>query len=533
MRAGRTIVGVCIMVLIVVGGSVPARANVRSRALYARGLIPFSSGQWQDAYRLFDQAVQADSSDAVAWYYRGLTEVRLGQTAEAIKDLEQALALDPSLAHAALDLGIVYFDAGQYAQAKSWLERAYQQGSERRVCEFFLGVTSYRLGEDAAALVYLNDATADPEVRTAAQYYAGLVRLRQGDTAAASEAFTQVAKEQPQSEIGRAALRYRASAEARQPPPVIAGGRQKPWSVYGKVGFEYDSNVLIAPSNSALKTSQGISRESDGRAVLGAGGGYTLLETDLGSARASYDFYQSIHFHLTEFDLQGHRLRLDLASRPATVRYGISGTYDFYALNYRAFFQEGLGTPWVAVTERDNAATQLYYTARGRDFFQKPYDPSRDAVDQAVGLRQVVGLGAADGVLSFGYQFDSEDTLAHGQPGQPVVCSPTTQTSGCGARDFEYNGNQFDVGLAAVLFGLARAQLAYQFRLEDYQFPNSRVDFAKRRHDNEHQFALALEHDLTSELTLTFDYVGVINNSNIDNFQYDRNIVSVGVRVAF
>jgi tetratricopeptide (TPR) repeat protein len=532
MRAGRTIVGVGIIVLSAVGVRVPAHADVRSHALYARGLIPFSDGQWEEAYRLFDQAVQADGNDAVAWYYRGLTQARLQHTGEAITDLERALALDPSLPHAALDLGIVYFDTGQYTDAKKWLERAYQQGSERRVCEFFLGVTSYRLGDDAAALVYLNDATADPEVRAAARYYLGLVRSRQGDGAAASEAFTQVAKEQPQSEIGRAAQGYRAP-EARQPLPMLIGRPQKPWSVYGKVGFEYDSNVLIAPSNSALKASQGISRESDGRAVLGGGGGYTLLDTNLGSAYASYDFYQSIHFHLTEFDLQGHRLRLDLASQPGTVRYGISGTYDFYALNYRAFFQEGLGTPWVAVNERDNAATQLYYTARGRDFFQAPYQPSRDAVDQAVGLRQVVALGAADRVLSLGYQFDSEDTVAHGQPGQPVICSPTTQTSGCGARDFEYNGNQFDVGLAALLFGVARGQLAYQFRLEDYQFPNSRVDFAKRRHDNEHQIALALEHDLTAELTLTFDYVGVINNSNIDNFQYDRNIVSLGVRVVF
>jgi hypothetical protein len=346
--------------------------------------------------------------------------------------------------------------------------------------------------------------------------------------------FAQVATEQPQSEIGRAARRYQAPAEARQPPPAIGEGQRKPWSVYGKLAFEYDSNVLIAPSNSALKSSQGISRESDGRAVIGAGGGYTLLETSIGSARASYDFYQSVHFQLTDFDLQGHRVRLDLTSKPGTVRYGIAGTYDFYALDYQSFFQEGLGTPWVALAEGSDAATQLYYTARGRDFFRGPYDPGRDAIDNAVGLRQSVRLlRAIDGVLSAGYQFDSEDTLAHRAGGQPVVCTPTTQTGGCDARDFEYNGNQFDIGFNAVLRDVARGQLAYQFRLEDYQFPNSRVDFAKRRHDNEHQVALALEHDLTSELTLTFDFVGVINNSNIDNFQYDRNIVSIGVRVLF
>ena len=409
--ASRAIIAVCTIVLSAVA-STPAQANVRSRALYARGLIPFNSEQWQQAYTLFDQAVQADPTDAVALYYRGLTAVRLKQTSEAIKDLEQALALDPSLPHAALDLGIAYFDAGQYAAAKPWLERAYQQGSERLVCEFFLGVTSYRLGEDAAALAYLNEAKADPEVRAAAQYYAGLALARQGDTAAARAAFAQVAQEQPQSEIGRAALRYGGLEEARLPPPTMGGGAQKPWSVYGKLGFEYDSNVLIAPSNSALKTAQGISDESDGRAVIGAGGGYTLLDADIGSARVSYDFSQSIHFQLTDFDLQGHRLRLDLASKPGTVRYGISGTYDFYALDYQTFFQEGLGTPWVALTERDECGHAIVLHGPRPRLLPLPV---RSVARCGRPGRGPATSTSASGrlrmrVLSLGYQFDSEDT---------------------------------------------------------------------------------------------------------------------------
>jgi Tfp pilus assembly protein PilF len=511
----------------------PVQANVRSHALYARGLVPFNGGKWEQAYRLFDQAVQADHSDALAVYYRGLTHVRLNQPAAAIKDLEQALTLDSSLPHAALDLGIAYFDGGQFTSAKPWLERAYKQGNERLVCAFFLGLTAYRLGDEAAALTYLDEAKADPEVRAAAQYYAGLVLSHQGDAAAAREAFAQTAKEQPQSEVGRMAQRYGVPAEVRQPPPLTRGGTQKPWSVYGKLGFEYDTNVVIAPSDSALSTAQGISRQADGRTVIGAGGSYTLLDTDVGSLRASYDFYQSIHFQLTQFDLQGHRLRLDAASQPGTLSYGLSGTYDFYALDYQSFFQELLGTPWVAVAEGSDAATQLYYTARGRDFFRKPYDPSRDAIDHAIGLRQYVALGDVERVLSVGYQFDAEDTLSHGPDGQPIICTPTTQTSGCGGRDFDYTGNQLDVQVTTPLFGVARAQVGYLFRLEGYQFPNSRTNFGVRRHDNAQQFALALEHDLTAELALTFDFIGMINNSNIANFDYDRDIVSVGVRARF
>ena len=91
--------------------AVPATGSVRSQALYARGLIPFNNGQWDQAYRLFDQAVRADPKDALALYYRGLTQARRGAPTNAIKDFEDALQLRPTLPHAALDLGIAYFDA--------------------------------------------------------------------------------------------------------------------------------------------------------------------------------------------------------------------------------------------------------------------------------------------------------------------------------------------------------------------------------------------------------------------------------------
>ena len=69
--------------------------------------------------------------------------------------------------------------------------------------------------------------------------------------------------------------------------------------------------------------------------------------------------------------------------------------------------------------------------------------------------------------------------------------------------------------------------------MEDYQFVNSRASYLVRRHDNQHDFTVSLEHDLTAAVTLTFDYLGVINNSNVPSFDYDRNIVSAGVRVHF
>ncbi|HUI26061.1 MAG TPA: tetratricopeptide repeat protein [Candidatus Kryptonia bacterium] len=493
-----------------------AWASARSQALYARGLVPFHNGRWDDAYRLFDQAVKADAKDAVALYYRGLTAARRGQPNLAIPDLEQAAQLRPQLPHLALDLGVAYFDAGQYATAIPWLERARETAADRFPAAFFLGLTHYRLNDFAKAGPYLAEAEKDPELRTVAHYYAGLVLLRQGRESEGRTELSQASQGRPDSETTRAAQGYLSGAAAVQRPPAPPGTPYaKRWSVYGDVKFEYDSNVAIAPDNSGLRQSLGIAGAGDGRAVIGFGGAYKFLDSDVGHLTGSYDFYQSMHFQLHQFDLQGHRVQLEGARDVGPVQLGLGGTYDFYALNYQSFFQDVLVTPWVALPEGEATTTQAYYTFRGRDFFRNPFDPARDSHDNAGGIRQYGLLGSADRVFSVGYQFDADDPIS--QSGD----------------DFQYKGNQFDFDVQMPIANLARGEFSYLFRLEDYQFPNSRTSFTKRRHDNEHQIIVACARDLTDYLELNLAFLADLNNSNIPDFEYNREIISIGIRAHY
>jgi tetratricopeptide (TPR) repeat protein len=519
------------LVCLLAGGSSTAWADARSQALYARGLIPFNSGRWDEAYRLFDEAVKADPNDARSLYYRGLTAARRGQPEVAIPDLERAAKLRPQLGHVVLDLGIAYFEAKQYQQATQWLERARNNVADSFRAAFFLGLTHYRQGDFAKAGAYLAEAQKDPELRPMAEYYSGLALLRQGREAEARSMLERAAQGRPETETARAAERYLAGVpEARKPPaPGTAAGARR-WSVYADTRFEYDTNVVLAPSDSELKAAQGITGEGDGRSVLGFGGEYRLLDSEKSQITASYDFYQSLHFQIHQFDLQGHRVRLQGTTILDPVQLGLAATYDFYALNYQTFFQQVLVTPWVTIPEGEASSTQLYYSYRGRDFFREPYDPSRDDNDDAVGIRQYALLGSKDRLLSIGYQFDQDDPV-----GDFILIdeSTTPPTRTRKPNDFQFKGHQFDVGVQFPIANVVTTQLAYLFRFEDYQFPNSRADYGFRRHDNEHQVVLAFAHDLTEHLQLSLAYLAVINNSNIPDFNYDRQIISVGVRARY
>lgn len=482
----------------------------------------------------------ADSNDAVVAYYRGLTNSRLGFPDRAIKEMERALALRPDLQPAVLDLGILYFQTGQYDQAQEWLQRAYKQPANRFSAAFFLGLTKLRLGDAKGAQAYFAEAAKDPALRQSAQYYQAIAAQRAGDADTARTLLTQVAQGPADAETTQIAKQYLVA-----PPAAVAVAQEKPWSVYGRGGFGYDSNVTLTPNNVSIAGQSpgenllncytnvnGVCQpldkdgEMDGFFAASVGGQYRIFAVEMGQGTIGYDFYQSVHFTTPSFDLQNHEIHLDLASKQyGLFQFGLSAFYDFYLLDYASFYQQGRGVPWITLFEGEVAATQAYYQIIGQDFLgsingnppgyslRNPFNPFRDAINNAVGIRQYFLLGAADRFMSIGYQWDNND--------------PTSSDG----TDFAYTDNLFDVRVDFGIFDWARGTVGYLFDLQDYEHKNSRTDFGKRRHDTEHQIVISFVKDFLPWLSADLSYFAVINNSNIPDFEYDRNIVEVAVRL--
>jgi Tfp pilus assembly protein PilF len=498
--------------LLAVGIAAPGLANTRSQQLVAKALVPLQAQRWQEAQQILGEALAADPDDAVAAYYRGLAAARLGNRAAAISDLERALALDPSLKPALLDLGILYFDSGQYAAAQQWLERAYQQPETRFPAALYLGVTRLRLGDPAAATTYLRDAGKDPGLRQTAQYYEAVALLRDGQPSEGRALLQQVAAGPAEVQTTQIANSFLGGGGA-----TAIAAEEKPWSVHANAGFGYDSNTGLIPSSSAAQVGLDTEGESGGFFRVGLGGNYRLAAGDVGSADMGYNFYQSVHFSSPRFDLQSHRVNLTLATpvRDALWQVGVAGVYDFYLLDYQSFYQSGRGTPFVNLFQGDIGATQAYYTFGGQDFFRGPFEPFRDSYINRVGVRQSFLLGAIDRFVSVGYTWDNFD---------PVSRDGT---------DFAYTDNMFDVGLDFGILDIAHGQLAYLIDIQNYEHPNSRTDYTKRRHDAQNQFVVHLSHSFTDMLAADLTYLGVLNNSNISDFEYDRNIIQANVWLQF
>lgn len=511
MRRGVTVRRVIGVLLLAVTVAAPAAANTRSQQLYAKGLVPYHAQQWREAQRWFNDAVLADPDDAVALYYRGLTYARLGQPGEAIRDIEHALALRPDLEPAVLDLGILYVETRQYASAQQWLARATQQPANRFAAAFYLGIVQLRTGQPAQAVASFADAAKDPSLRQAAQYYEGVAQLRAGDRRAAAPLFAAVESGPAELEITQLAKQF-----ATTPPDSGVAGEPSGLAVHANAGFGYDSNVALIPSSSAAQAGLDTEGEQDGFFRIGAGAGYTWVDEAVGSANLGYNLYQSVHFTTPTYDLQSHRLNLTLATPLGRVwQAGITGLYDFYLLDYQSFYQGGRGTPFINFFAGEVAATQVFYSFGGQDFFRGPFDPFRDAYVNAAGIRQYLLLGAVNRYLSLGYRWDDYDPLSRD------------------GTDFAYMDNMFDVQFDFDVLDWGHAQVGYLFDLQDYDHPNSRTDYTKRRHDQQSQIVLNFSRRFTDLISADIAYLGIINDSNIPVFEYNRNIIQANVWLQF
>jgi len=484
-------------------------------------LAEYRASRYAQAIAVFDEILRERPEHAGALYYRGLARARQGELDGAIADLQKAGRLDPALP-VSLDLGFLYFQKGDRGKARSWLEKAAAETPPGSRAKLLLGILAFEEGSlDEAMELFQQAASTDPDIAPTAEYYRGVIAAKKGRTEEARASFAR-ARESEDEAIARAARGYlQTLVSERAPMPSPARVVPGPLSLYAFAGFEYDSNVF-------LEDTPIIPEKSDGRFVLGLGAAYRALESTPVNLALGYDLYQSVHFDLTEQNLQGHTGWATIEFGDGPLSGGVDGAYSFYLIEDRTYFQEILGSPFLALAERDLGQLEVYYRARGRDYLGKPFDPARDAINHAAGVRQTFYLGDTDRTLDVGYQHDRED--------------PESRQSG---RDFEYSGNEVDVGLRWRLDQLGQIELRYGFRNEDYANFNSRgieflllpngtvVQTRRERRDDAHWVAAIVSRALGPHVYVQVAYLGRLNDSNIEVFDYDRHIVSTTIGLRF
>jgi len=274
--------------------------------------------------------------------------------------------------------------------------------------------------------------------------------------------------------------------------------------------LQYDDNLILVPTTNVYNL-----RDKERKSIIELfylRGEYVLVRQPSYDISASYGFYQTITNSMRDMDVQDHILSLDLSKRgniktmPFNMR--LTYSYDYLLSDYHYLLQRHTIRPVFILQENPTNLSVLQYAFQVKEFGERPLflEDNRDALNHEVGFIHFLRFNNAKHHIKAGYFYDKE--FAEGD-------------------NWDYSGNKFITGIQYTFPMDIRLNLDYEYKRVRYK--NTNIYFDEKRRDIDRGLMAAISKDIGKNWTLSLDYTRRRNSSNIDLYDYRKNLYSVGV----
>lgn len=180
---------------------VPQSAAMEQRLYLAEGEILNNAKRYQDAYDLYNEALNKMPDNLALLYARALTAEKLDKTDAALADLKKIIQADPNNVQALNAYGYTLVDkTKRIKEGFTYIQRAYNMQSDDPAILDSMGWAYYRMGNYPEAIKYLRKALAtlkDPEIAA----HLGEVLWVSGDHAQARHVWDAARRETPSHKV--------------------------------------------------------------------------------------------------------------------------------------------------------------------------------------------------------------------------------------------------------------------------------------------------------------------------------------------
>ena len=414
-----------------------------------------------------------------------------------------AYAEDKASFERSVTKGILALDQQEYEKAVEYFTAAVQEKPDDPSANLYLGVALNNSGNEQEGERFLKKALKLDPLSPQTNLELGILYYKKGFHAEARDFFETAKSNDPGTDIADLSEAYIKDIDQ-------GGIKVKDWSLSLTAGGQYDSNVILDSGAGPLP--EGISRKSDWRALIFFEGKFTPRLTDQITLGPTYSFYQSLQAELTDFNVQQHLpgFLFDI-SLSKNVLLKASYYYEYTRVGNEEYVSAHSISPVVTIAEGRGFFTVLRYQYQDKDFKDSdmfPNNSERDGFNNLGGISQYIPLTHVCLMgLHYTYDYDS-----------------------AAEKFWSYSGNaghvdlRFDFGKSWIL------DLYGQYYRKDYKadYPGT----STTREDKMTTFSLNLKKTLASRFDITAGWMYVNNNSNIDVFEYDRNIATLTLRVS-
>jgi tetratricopeptide (TPR) repeat protein len=508
--------------------ALPALAQTTEADVYvAQAILDIDDKRYEDALKNLQEALKREPDHVEALYYIAVVMMALRRPSDAVPYLVRAQKRSPTEPSIALQLGLAYFAQERYDEAEPLLEQVFRADPTIDGLGYYVGFMRYRKKDYRGALAAFRvGRTSDPQLQQVTRFYTGLVLAVLGLPAQASAEVEQALRLAPGSPLTGPAERLRDTMRA-------AAEQGRRLSAEVRLGFLYDDNVIVRPAASASEQPL-VSMLRDKRhdsigELFGAQFNYLWWQTETWESSFGYSFFGTYNNELPSFNITDHLVNGALTYKSSVagmpLQTGLQYSWDMLYLDDAEFLRRNTATLTALLVESDRHLTQAFFRYQNKEFFEGSPRPDpdelRDADNFMGGILHLLRFAQDAHLIKAGYQYDVESAQG---------------------RNYSYRGHRFLVGAQYTLPWYA-IRLYYDFdvHLRAYDHRNSLLPtFApghRRRADDEYNNTVRAELPFagpslwgqSTRMTLSASYQNTAARSNIEIFEYTRNVYSLSL----
>jgi tetratricopeptide (TPR) repeat protein len=394
-------------------------------------------------------------------------------------------------------MAFLHYKTENYSRASELFEEIVKEEPGNVLAYYHGGISLYKEKAYAKAVSFFMTASEmSPTIKANGYYYAGICHLKMGDMDKAEE-LLKYARDHADSESLRGyAIRWLGIID-RQRKAL------KPYSVYVKLGYQYDSNVPLEPVDEDIYTN-----EDDFVTVGYFSGKYNLLNRQDYVAGVGYSHYQTWHNDLEQYDLVGSIFDLYGQYRQGPMTFSLSYLPHFYWVDSSRYLRRHQIRPEVSWKITDSLLTRFSYSYYHNNHLK---DHDRDGHTNELSLSTYYSLKNRKGYLFGGIGYEDEKA-SH--------------------PDRYYDQWKIKLGLSHKMPWELELNISGKYYIQNYDHVDS--FYLVQREDREYNGSISLSRRLYYEwLSVVGEFSYTKNSSNIGDFEYKRQMVTLSLEARF
>ena len=496
MHNMQKMLSVCVVILSVLAVFPPVTASGSSGNTYFDlGVFAYEGGKYEEALGNFNQALATGADKGLVYHYLGKTYLAMEKYDDASYYLDWASKMNPELPGLTYDRAMLSYRLSQYAAAGELFMKVVDREPANVLARYYAGICLFKQEQYNDALPFFIAAgEQSPTLKGSCSYYAGICYAKVGDSPRALAQFRNVSAATDDELLKKYAASWLELYEAREKAKV-----EKPYELYGKVGVQYDSNVVLEPVNADIYAND------DDFAIVGYfSGTYDLLAKDAWRGGVGYTHYQTGYSRLSEYAVIGSIGQMYVNYRAHPFTFSLSYLPQYYWVDADSFLMRHQIRPEILWNVNDRVITRLTASHYKNNHFE---DNGRDGNTVEASFDAFYRLGEQGSYLLGGIAYEKEN-----------------------AENNNYDYGEYRLKLGITMVFPSDVQVSAVAKYFKKMYDNEDTLFGVKREDNRYQGSFSVEKKLCYDwLFVAGDFSLTKNESNIDNFTYKRNVTTLSL----